>query len=129
MKGPSILNLMAALAVGLATACSTYKVPDETKVNFVPLDSGVAQSVRLAGAQTRTTSDGRLEVTARLQNLENRRIEVQVDCVFQNEQGFPTNDETSFQTLILTENAVETVRFTSLNNEAKKFAIRVRQAR
>lgn len=129
MKRPSLLVLVAALAAGLATACSSFKVPDETKVNFVPLDAGVAQSVRLVGSQTRTTSDGRLEVIARLQNLENRRIEVQVDCVFHNEQGFPTNDETSFQTLILTENAIETVRFTSLNNEAKRFAIRVRQAR
>jgi hypothetical protein len=31
--------------------------------------------------------------------------------------------------LILTENATEQVRFVSMNNQARKFTIRVRQAR
>jgi hypothetical protein len=129
MKRSLFLACVTAAVLGLAAACSTYKVPDDSKVNFVPLDKGVAESVRLVGTETRTTSDGRLEVAARLQNLLNRRIEVQVECVFQNAQGFPTGDSTGFQTLILTENATETVRFTSLNDQAKRFVIRVRQAR
>jgi len=129
MKPFSLLVPVTVLTLMLATACSSYRVPDDTKVNFVPLDKGVAQSVRLVGTQTQKTSDGRLEVAARLQNLLNRRIEVQVECVFQNAEGFPTGDSTGFQTLILTENATETVRFTSMNDQAKRFVIRVRQAR
>ena len=73
--------------------------------------------------------DGRLEVTANIRNRESRRIQVQVGCVFKDDQGFPTGDETLFQTLILTENAQEGVKFDSMNNLARKYTIRVRQAR
>jgi len=37
-------------------------------------------------------------------------------------------EETPFQTVILTENATEQVRFVSLNDKAKKFTVRVREA-
>jgi hypothetical protein len=40
-----------------------------------------------------------------------------------------TGDETPFQTVMLTENATEQIRFVSMNNLAKKFTVRVRQAR
>ena len=38
-------------------------------------------------------------------------------------------DETPFQTVILTENSTEQVKFTSMNDKAKRYTIRVRQAR
>lgn len=129
MKQTSFFSVMAALALSFTAGCASYKVADESKVSFVSLDQGVEQSVTVVGEQAKTTSDGRLEVIVKLQNLLNRRIEVQVDCVFKDAQGFPTNDDASFQTLILTENAVEPVRYTSLNSQAKKYTIRVRQAR
>ena len=62
-------------------------------------------------------------------NRENRRIEVQTDCVFKDAAGVIIGDQSPFQTLILTENATEQVKFTSANNLAKKYTIRVRQAR
>ena len=40
-----------------------------------------------------------------------------------------TGDETPWQTLILGENATETVRFTAMNTLARKYTVRVRQAR
>ncbi len=73
--------------------------------------------------------DGRLEVIAELRNLENRRIEVQANCVFKDQNGFSTGDETPFMMVILTEGATEDVTFDSMNNLAKKYTIRVRQAR
>jgi hypothetical protein len=73
--------------------------------------------------------DGRLEVVMHLRNRENRRIEVQANCVFKDEDGTTTGDETPFQTVILTENATEQVKFTSSNAAAKKYTVRVRQAR
>lgn len=128
MKRSYLLNI-AALLLGLMTACSSYNAKKDRTLDYVSLDEGVAQSVRMVAAQAVTTSDGRLDVTAQLQNLLNRRIEVQVDCVFKDLNGNPTNDESSFRTLILTENAVEPVHFTSLNSQAKRYTIRVRQAR
>jgi hypothetical protein len=48
--------------------------------------------------------------------------------VFKDESGFSTDDETPWQTLILTENSQEDLRFVSINNKARDFTIRVRQA-
>ena len=42
-------------------------------------------------------------------------------------KGF-TADETPFTNLILSENAQEGVKFTAINNQARKYTIRVRQA-
>src|SRR6266581_407836 len=77
----------------------------------------------------RINDDGRMEVIANVRNRLNRRIEVQVNCVFKDEKGFPTNDEAPFKTLFLDENAQEGVRFISMNNQARTYTIRVREAR
>ena len=79
-----------------------------------------------AGADT---ENGRLEIVAHLGKRENRRIEVQANCVFKDQNAFSTGDETPFVMVILTENGTEDVKFTSMNNLAKKYTIRVRQAR
>jgi hypothetical protein len=101
----------------------------ETREPVVLLDPGVQYSVTCSGIQEQILPDGRLEVIAHLRNRENRRIEVQANCVFKDQNGFSTSDEAPFVTVILTENATEDVKFTSLNNLAKKYIIRVRQAR
>src|SRR6266511_3574043 len=93
----------------------------ENHGKFVPLDKGVERSVTLAGIQERVNDDGRLEVAVNFRNRLNRRIEVQANCVFKDEKGFPTNDETPFQTLILTENAQEGGRFVSMNDQARTY--------
>ena len=67
-------------------------------------------------------------MVANLRNRENRRIEVQVNCVFKDEQNFPV-DETPFRILMLTENATEGITFVSMNNKAKNYTVRVRQSR
>ena len=103
--------------------------PYESKEPVVLLDPGVQYSVTCSGIQEQTLSDGRLQVTAHLRNRENRRIEVQANCVFKDQNGFSTGDETPFVTVFLTENATEDAKFTPMNNLAKKYTIRVRQAR
>lgn len=133
--------LAAGGAVLLAAGCSsthdkgpylpqTPKTPAyEGKEPVVLLDPGVQYSVTCSGVQERTLPDGRLEVIAHLRNRENRRIEVQANCVFKDQNAFSTGDETPFVMVILTENGTEDVKFTSMNNLAKKYTIRVRQAR
>jgi hypothetical protein len=101
----------------------------ETREPVVLLDPGVQYSVTCSGIQEQTLPDGRLEVVAHLRNRENRRIEVQANCVFKDQNGFTTSDETPFVMVILTENATEDAKFVSMNNLAKKYTIRVRQAR
>jgi hypothetical protein len=137
MKLIALIPVAAALFVA---GCSTYDkgpyVPEQSKTpayenteRFVLLDPGVKYSITCTGINERTLDDGRLEVTAQIRNRENRRLEVQANCVFKDGNMIATGDETPFQTVILTENATESVKFTSANSAAKKYTIRVRQAR
>ena len=101
----------------------------ENRELFVLLDKGTERSVTCSRLELRPLADGRIEVLANVRNRQERRIQVEINCVFKDERGFSTGDETPFQTLILTENAQETVRFVSANAAAKKYTVRVRQAR
>ena len=107
---------------------NTAKYDLENKAKFVDMDYRVQRSVTCSGLQERILEDGRLEVAANVRNRLERRIEVQIQCVFKDAQGFSTGDETPWNTLILTENSQETVRFTSMNDRAKGYTIRVREA-
>lgn len=124
-----------ALLGGCATEPGPFAPQDTTKYTlentdkFVLLDKPAQNSVTCTGLQERVLADGRLEVVANVKNRENRRIQVQANCVFKDEQGFSTGDETPFQTLILAENSTEAVHFTAMNTLAKRYTIRVRQAR
>jgi hypothetical protein len=141
MKKSLISLLVAGGAVLLAVGCaSTHDknayVPQpsnnpafEGREPIVLLGASVQYSVTCSGVQEQTLPDGRLQVVAHLRNRENRRIEVQANCVFKDQNAFSTGDESPFVTVILTEGGTEDVRFVSMNNLAKKFTIRVRQAR
>ena len=141
MKKSFVSMLAAGGAVLLAAGCSsthdkgpylpqTPKTPAyEGREPVVLMDPGVQYSVTCSGIQEQTLPDGRLEIVAHFRNRENRRIEVQANCVFKDQNGFTTGDETPFTMVILTENATEDVKFVSMNNLAKKYTIRVRQAR
>jgi len=140
MKRTSVSFLAAGAAVLLVAGCSTHDkgpyLPQwaetpayENREPVVLLDPGVQYSVTYTGVQQQTLPDGRLQVVVHLRNRENRRIEVQANCVFKDLNYYLTGDETPFQTVILTENAQQDVTFTSMNDRAKRFTIRVRQAR
>lgn len=100
----------------------------ESTAKFVLMDKGAQNSVTVADIQSATLPDGRLQVAANVRNRENRRIQVQANCEFKNADGFAV-DSTPWQTLILTENSMETVQFASMNKDAKRYTIRVREAR
>ncbi|HRI15845.1 MAG TPA: YcfL family protein [Verrucomicrobiota bacterium] len=129
----------ALLLMGLSAGCAGHQgayPPVNTTVGnqemaskFVLMDPGAQYSVTSSGLQETRLDDGRLQVVCVLRNQENRRIQVQVQCVFKDPQGFATGDETPWENVILTENSMETVRFVSLNNQAATYTIRVRQAR
>ena len=138
----SFVSILAAGGTALlATGCSsthdkgpylpqTPKTPAyEAREPVVLMDPGVRYSVTCSGIQEQVLPDGRLEVIAHLRNRENRRIEVQANCVFKDQNGFTTGDETPFIMVILTENGTEDVKFTSMNTLARRYTIRVRQAR
>jgi uncharacterized protein YcfL len=131
-------NLLSCLALTAAflAGCATNPAPDEqldtTKYTiestgkFVTLNQPAEASVKCTGLQERILPDGRLEVVANVKNLAKKNIEVQIDCIFKDEQGIPTENETPFRKLTLTEGSTQAVQFTSLNNQARKYTIQVR---
>lgn len=140
MKIKFLLLVPVVTALFTAGCGSTYDkgpyLPAQSKTpayenteRFVLLDPGAKYSLTCTSLHEQTLADGRLEVTAQIRNRENRRIQVQVNCVFKDGNMVPVGDETPFQDLILTENATESVKFTSASSAAKKYTIRVRQAR
>ena len=139
MNTKSVSCLVSVVALALTAGCVTQPGPfaplDTTKFTlenterFVLLDQPAQNSVTCTGLQQNLLGDGRLEVVANVKNRESRRIQVQINCVFKDDQGFSTGDETPWQTLILSENSTEAVRFTAMNTQGKKYTVRVRQAR
>src|SRR3974390_3401292 len=138
----SLLGL-AILVPGLSffTGCATSTtdhgayLPMNTTVNnvedvagIVLLDAGVQNSVTCPAVQETPLSDGRIQVVANLRNRENRRLQVQANCVFKDAQGFPV-EETPFQNVFLDENSLQSVRFASMNDKAARYTIRIREAR
>jgi hypothetical protein len=114
------LAMTAAFLAGCATAPGPYEPLDTTKYTiestdkFVLLDQPAQVSVTCTGLQERILPDGRLEVVANVKK---------------DEQGVSTGDETPFRNLILAQSSTEAVQFTSINNLARKYTIRVREAR
>ena len=100
----------------------------ENEIQFVDMDHRVQRSVTSSGIDEHALADGRLEVAANFRNRLARRIQIQVQCVFKDPQGFALDGDATWQDLILTEAGQETVRFQSLNDKAKRYTIRVRQA-
>lgn len=138
MKKLLFSSMLLAGALLAGNGCKSHEgayAPQATDKNtlenissFVLFDKGAQRSVTCSGIQQTVLQDGRLKVAANVRNRENRRIEVQINCDFKDEQGFVV-DATPFRTLILDENAQENVEWTSMNAQAKKYTIRVRQAR
>lgn len=139
MKNSALLPLAATAVLGLLAGCSSQPGPylpqDTTKYTientekFILMDPRAQHSITCTGLQENPLPDGRLDVVANVKNRENRRLQVQISCVFKDAQGFTTGDESPWQTLILGENATEAVRFTSMNAQARRYTIRVREAR
>ena len=126
-----ILTLSACLAI-LLSGCGAPTARQSAISNdskFVALGSLGSRIVQCTALQENTLPDGRLEVRANILNLVNKRVDLQINCIFKDAQGFSTGDETPFQTLILDETAQETITFTSLNTKAKDYTVRVRLAR
>ncbi len=121
------LGFLGCHAGGAYEPVNTAQYDLEDSSNLVLLGSTVQHSVTSPGLQQTTLPDGRMEVVANLRNRESRRIQVQVQCEFKDSQGF-TIDSSTWNTVILSENGQESVRFVSANERPTRFTVRVREA-
>jgi hypothetical protein len=127
-KENAIRTVATGHAGGAYEPRNTTKYDLENRDVFVLMDKPTQVSVTTSGIEERRLEDGRLDLVAHVRNRQNRRIQVQINCIFKDASGFSV-DETPWQNLILTENSQEDVRFTSMNDKAVKYTVRVRQAR
>jgi hypothetical protein len=104
-------------------------LPMATDPHVAYMDAQLPATVTNVGDRSVIRPDGRLHVEVDLKNLGGLRLQLQLQCVFKDEQGVPTGDETPWETLFLTENATETVPFDSLNPLARTYIIRIRDTR
>ena len=141
-----VIFSLAALGLAMLSGCQSssgpYLPPNTTKYSvestdkFVLLDKYSQGAVSCTGLQDRTTPANLVEVTANVKNRDAQKIQVQVCCVFHDENApaaqpgaeIPT-DQTPWQTVALDANATETVRFISPKTEDRAYSIHVRQAR
>ena len=112
--------------------CDTRNIPTDnirlSQNNIVDPENRYQQTFKIQ-VELPAFAAGVVQDAVHFRNRENRRIEVQANCVFKDQNGFSTGDETPFQTVILTENSTEDLRFVSSNAQARKCTVRVRQAR
>lgn len=125
----AVFLLLAGCATGPSRPQDSTKYSIEDTGKFTHLDKVAQAAVSCTNLQERRLPDGRLEVVASLRNREDGDLKVQINCVFKDEQGFTTGDETPFRTLTIAGEETEAVRFTSANPGASKYTLRVRMAR
>ena len=133
MHSKQILPIFLAVAglAGCMAPPASVLPQDNTKYSvastdkFVLLDAPTAASVDCTGLQERTLADGRLEIVADVKNRVKGFIQVQVQCVFEDPQGFAVGDPAPWRTINLPESSTEAVRWVSLNPQARKYSIRV----
>ncbi len=125
-----LLITILTLVVGCATGGgSANGATSKANIKFQALGGLAANAVTCSALKETLQPDGRLEVRANVHNRLGKRIQVQVNCVFKDAEGFSTSDETPFQSLILDERGQKTVTFTSLNKKAKDYTVQVRLQR
>jgi|TARA_B100001971_G_C18151857_1_gene516299 uncharacterized protein YcfL len=127
-KFPIILIGLVVLINGCGTPSAIQSAAANSS-KFVALGSLGSRIVQCTALRENTLPDGRLQVRANIMNLGNKRVDLQVNCIFKDEQGFPTGDETPYRTMTLDDTAQETITFTSLNTKAKNYTVRARLAR
>ena len=135
----SILHAAGAAALLLFAGCATKPAPapapDTTKFTleqsdrFLVFDKSLQEAVACTGLQNRMLADGRMEVVANVRSRSDKHLQLQVNCVFKDDQGVPIGEETPWQTLTLSEYSTEAVRFSSFTPQARRYSIRVRQMR
>ena len=114
---------------GTGAPLDTTKFTIESTDKFVLLDEAVQTGITCTGLQERILPDGRLEVVANVKNRGPQFLRIQISCVFKDEQGLSTRDETPLRNLALAGNTTEAVRFDSANNLARRYTIQVRMKR
>lgn len=130
--GASLASLLALAGCQMAPVSlaplSTTKFTLQQTEKLMLLDRPTQEAVSSTGIQHSVLPDGRMQVVVNIKNRQNQANRVQLSTVFRDTQGISHGDETPWETLTLSQNATEAVRFVSETRDARQFTVRVRKA-
>ena len=95
----------------------------------VVLDREISGLVAVDLQHAERTHQGKLKGMANIRNRTNQDLTLQVQTVFRDVNGFSINDDTSWDTIVLTANETRTVGATSTTPKADRYTIRIRMMR
>jgi len=132
------IHLTAMLLVILTSGCVTNEGPyvptqrepsTELENTAVILDREIADRIAVDLQDAERTSSGKLTGQANVRNRTNQDLRIQVQTVFRDSKGFSINDDTAWETLVLTANETRTVSAISTSRKAERYTIRIRMIR
>ncbi len=125
--------LLSLLALGCATEgpyppASRTPSP-EVERKAVILDKEIGDRIAVDSYKSERTPQGKLKAMANVRNRTNQDLTVQVQTVFRDAEGFSIEDDTSWNTVVLTANETRTIVATSTSKKAESYTVRIRMMR
>jgi uncharacterized protein YcfL len=124
------LALLGIFTFGCEGAYRPAKIPGadvENTETFVLFTKKLKGQVTVEGQRAKWTGANLLEVQARIRNRTEKPLQVEVQTVFKDDQGFSVNDTSAWKRLIFEPNETKIYRVNSINSKARNFTIRVRE--
>jgi len=125
-----VLTLLSFFIFGCEGAFRPVHIPRadvEDTETFVLLTRNLKNQVTVEGQRAKWTAENLLEVQARIRNRMEEPLQVEVQTVFKDKDGFSVNDISAWQRLIFEPNETKIYKINSINSKARRFTIRVRE--
>jgi uncharacterized protein YcfL len=101
----------------------------EVENTAVLMDQELSDIVAVDLQKAERSTKGKLKAFANVRNRTNNDITLQVQTVFRDAAGFSIDDDTAWETIILTANETRTITTTSTSSKAEKYTVRIRMMR
>jgi hypothetical protein len=85
--------------------------------------------ITIVGEKSSLTEDGRIKVLCEIRNMKQSLLRLQVQTVFKDESDFSIEQDTPWELVLIPGFSTQTYSTTALNVKAKKYTIRIREAR
>ena len=106
----------------------------ERQSNVVILDKNLdnqfgVRRLTIVGETSSQTEDGRIKVLCEIRNMKKALLRIQVQTVFKDESGFSIEQDTPWELVLIPGFSTQTYTTTAMNTKAKKYTIRIQEAR
>lgn len=124
---PFVLVLSLAGCEGAYRARRNTRADLENRESVVVLTSKLRDTIAVESQRAKWSPANLLEIQARLRNRTEKPVQVEVQTVFKDADGFSTNDNTVWTRMLFEPNETKIYRVNSLNTKARRFTIRIRE--